>query len=252
VRRILLFDREFWRFCGRLAWRAPGILWEASKGWVTFAGVAFLYLGFNRQLADQGLSVFGSVSPLWALLPVGLLFVYGLMKANYEAFMHIEGERDGWKGKHEKLFAEPESANSLPFRSPRRLLPPDEASKPYLADYSFRFVDLIGPEHAMNQTTIRDRTFYKCTIHGPAVMMPMKNSQFRGVTKFFNEPQILHPESLFYTIPGSRPLWFAGVAGTEGCVFHDCTFVDVGFAGHPEAIEEIRKHVNGGGDAHIL
>jgi hypothetical protein len=73
---------------------APRILWEASKGWVTFTGVAFLYLSFNRQLAAWGLSVFGSISPLWGLLPVGLLFVYGMMKANYEELLKLGAVRE--------------------------------------------------------------------------------------------------------------------------------------------------------------
>jgi hypothetical protein len=41
------------------------------------------------------LSVFGVTtwwpfSPLWALLPLSLLFLYGAMKANYKAFQEID------------------------------------------------------------------------------------------------------------------------------------------------------------------
>jgi hypothetical protein len=31
---------------------------------------------------------------LWALLPVGLLFLYGLLKANYEQFQVVEEDRN--------------------------------------------------------------------------------------------------------------------------------------------------------------
>lgn len=33
-----------------------------------------------------------AISPWWALLPVGLLFVYGLMKSNYEHFRQFEAD----------------------------------------------------------------------------------------------------------------------------------------------------------------
>jgi hypothetical protein len=33
-------------------------------------------------------------SPWWALVPIGLLFIYGLLKANYQEFQGVEQQRD--------------------------------------------------------------------------------------------------------------------------------------------------------------
>jgi hypothetical protein len=82
------------RFYWKLLLRGPVLLWEASKGWVTFTGIAAFYLALSPRLAKVGLSLFGSISPLWALLPVGLLFLYGLLKANYEQFQVVEEDRN--------------------------------------------------------------------------------------------------------------------------------------------------------------
>lgn len=82
--------------------------------------------------------------------------------------------------------------------------------------------------------------------------MPMSGTQFVGETKFFDESHPGYPESLFYTIPADGPGWFSGVVGTEGCVFRDCTFVEVGIAGHPPTIHQVRGHLAGGGGVHIL
>ena len=69
-----------------LVWRTPFILYEASKGWTAFTTVLFFYLLFNKKIAAWGYGVIGTVSPWWALVPVGLLFLYGLMQANYEKY----------------------------------------------------------------------------------------------------------------------------------------------------------------------
>lgn len=45
------------------------------------------------------LSTWWPISPLWALLPLALLFVYGLMKANYEAFRGVEQENERLQSK---------------------------------------------------------------------------------------------------------------------------------------------------------
>ena len=45
-------------------------------------------------LTAFGFTPWWPFSSLWALLPISLLFIYGLMKANYEAFRKIQAERD--------------------------------------------------------------------------------------------------------------------------------------------------------------
>src|SRR5918993_1203464 len=73
---------------------------------------------------------------------------------------------------------------SLPFPLPHPL-PPDWESQRTLYNLSFRLIDLITPEQLMGQTTIRDKTFYRCTIHGPAIVMPGKQTRFTGKSVFF-------------------------------------------------------------------
>lgn len=142
--------------------------------------------------------------------------------------------------------------HSLPFPLPRPL-PPDWESKQTLFDESFRLVDLITPEQVMSQTKIRDKTFYKCVIHGPAMLMPSKETRFVGKSEFFDEPRPGVVESMWYQLePVATPTWRTGVVGTERCVFRDCTFVDVGIMADGAQILKLRNHLAGGGDADII
>jgi hypothetical protein len=89
-----------------LVWRTPFILYEASKGWTTFTTVLFFYLLFNKKIAAWGYGVIGTVSPWWALAPVGILFLFGLMQANYEAFTKVEQRADGAEAENKRLAAQ--------------------------------------------------------------------------------------------------------------------------------------------------
>jgi hypothetical protein len=141
---------------------------------------------------------------------------------------------------------------SLPFPLPRPL-PPDWSSKQTLFDLSFRLVDLITPEQIMSQSKIRDKTFYKCTIHGPAILMPGRETRFTGKSEVFDEPRPSQRESMWYEHePLQASTWFTGVVGTERCVFRDCTFVDIGVMADPAQISKLKNHIAGGGDADII
>ena len=89
-----------------LVWRTPFILYEASKGWTTFTTVLVFYLLFNKKIAAWGYGVIGTVSPWWALAPVGILFLYGLMQANYEAFTKVEQRADDAEAENKRLAAQ--------------------------------------------------------------------------------------------------------------------------------------------------
>ncbi len=76
------------RFYWKLILRIPGSLWGSAS-----------FLEKTISVSAFCLSVFGVTawwpfSPLWALAPVALLFIYGLMKANYDKFRELERERD--------------------------------------------------------------------------------------------------------------------------------------------------------------
>jgi hypothetical protein len=113
-------------------------------------------------------------------------------------------------------------------------------------------VDLITPEQAMGETSVRDKTFYKCTIHGPAILTP-RETRFVGGNEFFRKvPRHEHPDSLLYPLDPIRTRkWFIGTIGVRDCVFHDCTFVDVGFMQDEPAIVKLKHHMAGGGDVEI-
>jgi hypothetical protein len=68
VRQVLRHHKE-------LAFRAPALLWEASKVWTTLIAILSLYLLLNKKLAAWGYNLIGTVSPWWALVSVGILFL---------------------------------------------------------------------------------------------------------------------------------------------------------------------------------
>jgi hypothetical protein len=81
----------------------PGSAWEASKAWTTLLAIAAFYLGFSNKLADYSfkvfktefsLSVLGDISAFWALIPVGLLFVFGLMRAPFEEYQRLQASKE--------------------------------------------------------------------------------------------------------------------------------------------------------------
>jgi hypothetical protein len=147
--------------------------------------------------------------------------------------------------------------DSLPYPRPRPL-PQGAQSRQHFPSFSFRLVDLVTPEQAMSQTAIRDKNFYKCVIHGPAVLAPMENTRFVGETEFFDEPRPGQPDSMFYELEANRKLeenqtrvWVTGVVGVQGCVFRDCTFVDIGVMAQASVIQQLKSHLDGNGEAHI-
>lgn len=146
---------------------------------------------------------------------------------------------------------EPDNGSS-PYPRPREL-PPGELSKPTLFNRSFRLVDLITPEQVMNQTHIRDKTFYRCTIHGPAILAVEKQTRFTGKSVFFDEPRPGERESMWHELePVQGSIWLTGVVGTKGCVFRDCTFVDIGIMANSAQISKLKDHIAGKGEANII
>jgi hypothetical protein len=137
----------------------------------------------------------------------------------------------------------------LPFPTPTP--PPlDWRSRQTLFNHSFRLTDLISPEQTMKETAVKDKTFYKCTIHGPAILFPGRQTRFTGKSDFFDEPRSDGQEGMWYEVQPGRT-WFTGLVGTVECVFRDCTFVDVGFMAAPQELQKLRDHVAGEGDAEL-
>jgi hypothetical protein len=83
------------RFYWPLLRATPGIALRAADG--AFTGVAILIGGvafFNRELARHWTNWDG-FCPWWALLPFGLLLVYGIVRANYEHYKLLAGAAPG-------------------------------------------------------------------------------------------------------------------------------------------------------------
>jgi uncharacterized protein YjbI with pentapeptide repeats len=94
----------------------------------------------------------------------------------------------------------------------------------------------LGPDHTDQQiwlpllvleavragkSEIRGRTFTRCALEGPAVILPVDGCDFSGCTMGGIAG---HPRSLLF-----RPLDEARVTGTM--VFHACRFIDCDFRG---------------------
>lgn len=81
-----------WRFYLGLLPRVPKLAFDSADLFLKgFAILVFVITLFNRPLA-QSLTNWEGISPSWALVPVGLLFVYGLARANYERFREVQRE----------------------------------------------------------------------------------------------------------------------------------------------------------------
>lgn len=78
------------RFYWKLLRRTPILLWKSAKQWDAIAGIVSLCL--------LGLRVSVEWLPWWVIVaPIGILFLYGLIKANYETFQEIEADKAAMK-----------------------------------------------------------------------------------------------------------------------------------------------------------
>ena len=90
--------------------------------------------------------------------------------------------------------------------------------------------------HHMNggQTFIDGKTFTECLIEGPAVMAIMNGTTFDGC----NMGVAKNPRTLLLDPRGDM---IAGAIGMSNCRFVRCRFVQVGFTGAKEALDELEQ-----------
>jgi hypothetical protein len=88
--------------------------------------------------------------------------------------------------------------------------------------------------HSLNggSGVVRGKTFTECVIEGPALIAPMGTTTFDSC----NLGSATDPKSLLFAPQG--PV-LVGAIGMDDCKFIRCTFVQVGFTGRPEFLEEI-------------
>src|SRR5437867_3899899 len=74
--------------------RIPGILFQATNNWLVTATIITFLIGVvisvNRIIGKRFMTSWQGISQWWALLPIGILLLYGIMKANYERVRQLE------------------------------------------------------------------------------------------------------------------------------------------------------------------
>lgn len=103
-------DESMRFFHWRLLCRVPQLLWRSVDKVVTAVG---LFAAVLTALNEEWLALFkaeaSAVSPAWGFLPVGLLFLYGLLRANYEERVSLAKGRDRALAKLAEATAKPPS-----------------------------------------------------------------------------------------------------------------------------------------------
>jgi len=95
-------------------------------------------------------------------------------------------------------------------------------------DAVIRITELAG-----EQGVLDGFVFERCDLKGPAVLVP------QGST-FANTNLVGNPDALLWEIPPERPQVIGAILA-RNCTFEGCTFMNVGFAGSPEFIEQTRQ-----------
>ena len=182
------------------------------------------------------------ISQWWALLPLGLLFQYGLVRAGYQLWKEenqkwaevgarlqaVEQERDGLKEENEALTEEkesqPPSSNGLPA---------DALANRHLRGQPIHIGDL-----ARSETMIRGWTFEDCTIYGPTIIATLGGTNIHKPTWVTEKAA-----DVLYVADGDRK--WEGVIGLQDCALRRCTFVRVGLLVKPEEFERIKGEMEG-------
>ena len=83
----------FGRFYWSLVCRIPALIFSATARVGTLSVmVVFIIVVLNRQWARFVMQNWMGFSPWWALIPVGALFIWALLKANFEKFQAVQDE----------------------------------------------------------------------------------------------------------------------------------------------------------------
>lgn len=100
-------------------------------------------------------------------------------------------------------------------------------------DNVYRDVVIRISELAGEQGVLEGFVFEGCDLKGPAVVVPQGSN-------FANSSLVGDPDALLWEIPPDRPEVIGAIL-VRNCTFEDCTFMNVGFAGPPEFIEQVRR-----------
>ncbi len=95
-------------------------------------------------------------------------------------------------------------------------------------DAVIRIVELAG-----EQGVLEGFVFESCDLKGPAVVVPQGSN-------FANSSLVGDPDALLWEIPLDRPEVIGAIL-VRNCTFEGCTFMNVGFAGPPEFVQQVRQ-----------
>jgi hypothetical protein len=118
---------------------------------------------------------------------------------------------------------------------------PEEAERVlaglHIVDTEFRVADL-----QLEAGRIRNKTFERCVINGPALLAPASNVTMANVVIGVPGPPTpeLLESALWEALQGKRLL---GVVGVDNCVFSNCLFINIGFVGTKENLDVFRNYV---------
>jgi hypothetical protein len=88
-------------------------------------------------------------------------------------------------------------------------------------------------ELAGDTATLQGLGFINCEIRGPAVLVGHEsifdNNTWRG-----------NPDAVLWEVPWERQNIIGAIQAVR-CSFEECTFIGVGYAGRPEAIQQIKE-----------
>ena len=88
-------------------------------------------------------------------------------------------------------------------------------------------------ELAGEQGVLEGFVFESCDLKGPAVIVPQGSN-------FASSRLVGDPDALLWEIAPDRPEVIGAIL-VRNCTFEDCTFLDVGFAGPAEFVEQVRQ-----------
>lgn len=85
----------------------------------------------------------------------------------------------------------------------------------------------------VNTNVLNGLTFQNCQIIGPAVLIPLGQTQILHCT--WDAPLV---EAVFWEIPPERSVVVGAIAAAD-CTFSSCLFIQVGLAGPRELLEKM-------------
>jgi hypothetical protein len=93
--RSSLWRCSMWEFYRSVFRSAVKEFWTATDNVLGGAAVlSFLLVVFNRKYGEHIVNAWNGISPWWSIIPIGLLVIYRLLRANYELVAQTQRERD--------------------------------------------------------------------------------------------------------------------------------------------------------------